>query len=63
MSNEYLSWAKLNYPGDLRGKIEGQVVGPNRMGELFVIRATEYNAETDVTTAHLAYATTEDVEK
>lgn len=52
---------RLNYRGDLRDRIEGQVVGPNRHGELFVIAATEYDAETDRTIARVRFATTEDI--
>lgn len=55
-----LEWAKLNYPGDLRGQIEGQVVGPNLLGEWFVIAETEYDEASDRTTAKVRYATTED---
>lgn len=56
-----LAWANLNYSGDLRGRIEGQVVGPNRLGELFVILSTSYDDTSGTTTAHLNYATTSDV--
>lgn len=52
---------RLHYRGDLRGRIEGQVVGPNRMGEWFVIAATDYNPDTDRTTARVRFATTEDM--
>lgn len=58
-----LEWAKLNYKGDLRNKIEGNVIGPNQFGERFVILATEYNLEKDLTTARLAYATTDDLKR
>lgn len=35
---------ELNYPGDCRD-IEGQVVGPNWLGEFFVIRETEIGSQ------------------
>jgi hypothetical protein len=49
---------ELNYPGDVRG-IDGQVVGPNWMGEFFVIRET-HTARRDgqvITVADLALLT------
>jgi hypothetical protein len=54
---------RLHYRGDLTGRIEGQVVGPNLFGELFVIAATEYDPGTDRTTARVRFATTEDVSR
>lgn len=52
---------QLNYRGDLRGRVEGQLVGPNRMGEVFVIVATEFDAEADRTTARVAFPAQEDL--
>lgn len=46
----------LHYRGDLRGQIEGQTVGPNTSGAYYVIVSTEYDAATDLTTAHVRYA-------
>lgn len=53
----------LRYRGDLRGRIEGQVVGPNRMREWFVILETEYDPKTNLTTARVGFATTEDMKR
>jgi hypothetical protein len=53
---------RLHYRGDLRGRIEGQVVGPNVFGELFVIAATDYEAERDRTVARVRFATAADVQ-
>jgi hypothetical protein len=52
---------RLHYRGDLRGRIEGQVVGPNAFGELFVIAATEYDERRDRTVARVRFATASDV--
>ena len=53
---------QLHYNGDLRGKIEGQIVGPNRMGELFTICQTEYDAERDKTVAFVRFTTQGDLD-
>ncbi|MCI0685776.1 MAG: hypothetical protein L0Y54_00860 [Sporichthyaceae bacterium] len=47
----------LHYPGNLTGRIEGQVVGPTLLGEHLAIGTTEYDPDTDHTTAHMRYAT------
>lgn len=52
---------ELHYPGDLRGKIEGQVVGPNLFGEYFVIAETDY--DDNRTTARVRFATSKDMPK
>lgn len=54
--------ARLHYPGDLRGKIEGQVVGPGMLPERYTILSTDYDEARDLTTAHLGYATDAEVE-
>lgn len=53
---------RLHYPGDLRGKIESQVVGPNLLREYFVILETTYDATADKTTARVAFATVDDLQ-
>jgi len=53
----------LHYRGDLCGRIEGHVVGPNTMGERFVIVTTAYDEAADRTTVGLRFATVEDIEK
>ena len=42
----------ISYPGDVRD-IYGQIVGPNLLGEHYVIHETSYDAMTDLTTAGL----------
>lgn len=54
---------ELHYKGDLTGKIEGQILGPNRMGELFTIVETEYDSENDRTTARVRFTTQNDLQK
>jgi hypothetical protein len=56
-----LADSRLHYRGDLRGHIEGQVLGPNTLREWFVILATDYDPDTDRTTAHCGYATPEEI--
>ena len=51
---------QLNYPGDARGAV-GSIVGPTTYGEWLVIYAADYDAEQNVTVAHLRPATSLDV--
>lgn len=46
----------LHYRGDLRGRVEGQTVGPNTSGAYYLIVSTQYDAATGLTTARLRYA-------
>jgi hypothetical protein len=56
-----LADSRLHYRGDLRGRIEGQVLGPSSLREWFVILATDYDPDTDRTTAHCGYATPDEI--
>jgi hypothetical protein len=56
-----LADSRLRYRGDLRDKIEGQILGPSTVREMFVILATEYDPNTDTTTAHCAYASPDEI--
>jgi hypothetical protein len=56
-----LADSRLHYRGDLRGRIEGSVLGPSTVREMFVILRTEYDPVTDTTTAHCAYATPDEI--
>lgn len=53
---------ELHYQGNLVGKIEGQIVGPNAMGEYFTICKTTYDSESDRTTAKVRFTNQKDVE-
>lgn len=57
----YVHQRHVNYRGDLTGQIEGQVLGPNMLGECLVIESTTYDAWTDRTAASLRYATADDL--
>ena len=51
---------QLNYPGNVPDCV-GSVVGPTTYGELLVIFAADYDADRDVTVAHLRPATSSDI--
>lgn len=51
---------QLHYEGDVRNAEFG-ILGPNIFGERFVVRELHYDAELDVTTALLRFATTADL--
>jgi hypothetical protein len=56
-----LADSRLHYRGDLRGLVEGQVLGPSTVRESYVVLATDYDPATDTTTAHCAYATPDEI--
>jgi len=52
---------QLTYNGDRTGDIVGQVVGPTELGQVLTIYAADYDAELDVTVAHLRPSTEPEV--
>lgn len=52
---------ELHYPGDVRADTVARVMGPTLLGQWLICYHAEYNPSTDITTAHMRPATTDEL--